>query len=547
MLPIFFHLESHLWIAYLFFANGFLLQLFLRSVFSEYRTLTASLEAQLLGAFFISISLNALLILALDIIGGNFSALLPVLLLFSVGLLLCLILARAKYDIAKSLTCEWSGWRVCIYAITFILLFYNGGLIEQITDAWWHMSLASKIALASSFDTELGHLTASATRDYPHLWHGNLALAHSVSGISLPVLWNSFTAWGAVIKLMAFYLFSFGLTRDKSIATIAVLLFLLLPGIGNSYLRVSAWPSHISYAAWFTTFFVACDLFQTKSKTAVANMRDWFSLVSATLMQKATAIAAIACLATVIFFTHRVELLWLAIAWFAYWITCSIRVFLLGNRRTMELHGGRFSAISYRVVLLALLGYSLWFFVNKLSAGLKIDHALAYGFPVLVLLVLVSIEFLKQRARSLNCLLLIMCASLILISINYTHLYSLFVPEFALPQGFTHERPVIAVGLFGTNLVLPGWHLQLREGLLYSGILSLPLSALLLFIQPSRAALFVFSCGLVALLFCVSPYLYQWLQDILSYHSPWRIAILVFHPLLFAQLMSVCLGVWRQR
>jgi len=545
MWPIFFHIESHLWILYLFFGNGLLIHFCLRGISSSYTILSRPLEAQVLASFFLSISLNGLVLLVADYGGLSFSIaswVLPLLSIIAVFFLRRIIRKSQR----KILCSEFSFPRMFLYLIVFMILFYNGGMIEQTTDAWWHMSLANKIALGSSFETEYGHLTGSRTRSYPSLWHGNLALLKTLSGISLPVIWNSFTAWGAVIKLMAFYLFSFGLTRDRNTAFMAAVFFILLPGIGNSYLRVSAWPSHVSYTAWFSMFYVAFSILEVKEKySKQLSFNSSISVLSGFLKDKVAIILAFCVLIAVVFFSHRSELLWFALAWLAYWSVLSIRSMVLSDAGE-KLYENIVSKICYRLLLLILLGFSAWFLFQKVGDAnlLSLDYVLAYSLPIVVLCTLISVEFLNQRAFMFNISLLIVCAVLILGSINFIHLYSLFDSSYALPSGTYHEKPLVASGLLGANLALPSWHLQLREGLLYSGILSLPLSLFAIILRPNSTSLFIFGCSLMAFMFCISPYLYQWLQDILSYHSPWRIAILIFHPLLYATLLSDAKRLW---
>ena len=123
---------------------------------------------------------------------------------------------------------------------------------------------------------------------------------------------------------------------------------------------------------------------------------------------------------------------------------------------------------------------------------------------------------------------------LLLFSVDLKHLLSLVKPELAYPLASSHELPLLATGFFGGELKLPGWHLQLRSALLYSGLLSIPLSVVLTILKPSRLTLFVCANAITAFLVCLSPYLYMWLTEMLNYHSPWRIATLIFHPIIIA-------------
>ena len=156
------------------------------------------------------------------------------------------------------------------------------------------------------------------------LWHINLAVLKLVSSHSLPELFNAATPWLAIAKLMAFFLIALGLTNNRAVATIAVALYIFLPGLGASYLRVSAWPSHVSYTAWFFAFFVVFRMMdnlglnqalaytnQNAPRNPMLNMlrMQWFYLVVFLL-----------CV-IVIYFTHKVELVWLFVAMASYLIS----------------------------------------------------------------------------------------------------------------------------------------------------------------------------------------------------------------------------------
>jgi len=543
MMPIYFNIESHLWIAYLFFINGYLAQLLCRRYSDSFVELTESLEAQVLAAFFLSIGMNGVFLYALDLAALPFSNMFGILGLLTVLLFFgcCANYKRLNYQF------EISGIRLVLYLLIFIVLFYNGGLIEQISDAWWHMSLANKIGLANSYTVEPGHLTGAGERYYPPLWHANLALVNSLSSISIPVFWNSFTAWGAVIKVMAFYLFAYALSGDTRIGLLSACLFVLIPGVGNSYLRVSAWPSHIAYTAWFSTFYIAVIL-----------SKEFHSLSAATFMQNLmqslrvfwlarTQVVCIAILIGLMLFTHQVELLWFALTWFVYMVGCSIsRTFdshnqYLGYRDNFLIRG------VYQLALLSLMVFSLWFFYKRGSIVLT-DKNLAYLLPFFCVLSMMISECLSRSKvvwRLIARLSFIAMMAVLLITFDYTHLLSLFIPELVLPS--SGIRPAESIALLGGKLALPSWRHQLGEGLLYSGILSIVISWALVFYKSSRLTIFVASSATTVLLFCLSPYLYQWLSDVLRYHSTWRIALILFHPIILAAVFILLFDQWRAK
>ncbi|MFT6409072.1 MAG: hypothetical protein ACJAQ6_002495 [Arenicella sp.] len=529
-MPIYFNLASHLWIFWLFVFNGLMLTWILRRNSKRFAKLTAPVEARILSAFFLSLAINGLLLLLLDSLSLGFSLAQWPLLLLSMLLTVVTFLWFIKAPRKPVMGTDWGVFRVLLYCFIFIVLFYNGGLIEQISDSWWHMSLANKISLESAFSPELGHLTGSPTRYYPPLWHANLALANKLSGISAPVLWNSFTAWGAVFKVMAFYLLALGLSKDKLLATLAAILFVLLPGVGVSYLRVSAWPSHIAYTIWYSMFYVFVSILDSLPKR---ELPIWLR-VREFLIDTYPLLIVFSVLCVLVNFTHLAELLWFAVAWLSYLILASVNRVLSFKASYIVERDHDFLRAGYKCVLLILVCYSAWFAFRQ-SNGFEIinDPALAYMLPVVVFFLLLVIDFShvpKRVSIAILCLLIL----LLIGSVNYTHLASLFRPALSMPAGQFYESSSVAIGFLGDELKVPNWSNQLRSGLLFSGILSLFVALLLVIIKPTRISLMLAGTTLVAILFCASPYLYHWLQAILAYHSPWRISLIIFHPITWA-------------
>lgn len=548
MMPIFFHLQSHLWIAYLLVINGLGLHLILRSYVASYRQLSTPFEAQAMASLFLSIGLNAGVILYCQWQQLAFAESLPFYLGLSVLLSVWLVwlIKSGRIQVAvQPLTISVNQLlRAALYLCVFVLLFLNGGLIEQITDAWWHLSLAQKIAHTGVIEQSVGHLNGLSDRYYPPLWHGNLALLAQLSQQDLPLLWNSLTAWLAMFKVMSFYLLALGLSKDRRVALISALLFVLLPGIGDSYLRVSAWPSHLAYTALFAAMYTAFRLLDECQQQAASPLQ----VLSTTVLRRKSYLICLIGMALIIYYSHKVELVWFAMAFVAYLASLVIRNGLVPHAKRLEtslvlvLARAGLLALSFGAVLL-LFSELGGFSELGLSLGrLELDQLLAHLLVIAVLSLLVLCSFLP--VRNSKWLLLLVCGAMIdlALSINYTHLASLFNHQLALPRSSLHELPLVAKGWFGGELIVPGWHLQLRAGLLYSGIVAIPLALLLAVFRPSRLSLFCAANALMVLLFCSSPYLYYWLTHAMNYHSSWRVAILLFHPIVFA---AVLLELWR--
>lgn len=537
-MPIFFNLESHLWIAYLLFFNGLLICLWLRSVSLTFADLTRFFESLVVFSFVASIALNCIVLLVLDLLNIKFiEAVWPIVsVTVIIGFLHCRLFYTNKPFLRRALTIEWGFLRLVLYSLVFIILFYNGGMIDQLSDAWWHMSLTNKIAIESAFTPEYGHLTGAPARYYPPLWHSNLALAHLLSGDSIPVLWNSFTAWGGVLKVMAFYCLSVGLTQNKKMSFVAAFLFVLLPGIGNSYLRVSAWPSHIAYIAWFLMFFVFFSVIQGL-KSSVLSRCEPLRLqdLACSIKEHGLSLFVLLGLTTVVYFTHQVEVLWFGVACFAYLAASSISRALSVSECFVVDRDHASLRFVYRLALTVLVALASYYVFQNYERS-SFDQVLAAALPMFIVVILLLVEF-ESVSRTAKLVLLSCMTISILVSLNGVHFLSLFFPDMAVPRGAFHESPSSVAGYFGGALELPGWHLQLRSGLLYSGVLAVPLSLVLAVLRPSLMSLFLGGTALLAITFCLSPYLYHWLKDLMAYHSPWRITLMIFHPLIFA----VCL------
>lgn len=537
-MPVFFNLQSHLWIAYLFFLNGLLMSWLLARRSQQWAMLSAHLEAQIVLAFFLSISVNVVLLLAFQLLGLPYAELIWLLPMLTLLLAFLVVRVRAWQPMLDIL--QRSAPRAVLYLIIFIVLFYNGGLVEQISDAWWHMSLANKMAFHNTLHLPTGHLTGLPDRYYPPLWHGNLALLKVLSGESLVNLWNSFTAWGAVIKCMAFWLFAFALSHDRRVATLSVLLFVLLPGLGASYMRVSAWPSHIAYTAWFLLFYVAFMLFDATRIEHLKQLPGWLaSKANLVLMGVA------AWLAVLLWYLHQIELLYFGVGLSVYFVA----LLMAGKARDATLEPGMLFMQLGGILMLLLgitsSGYRLFELFSEQSPNA--DVLLAFGVCAGFLTLVLVMYFLVKNPGSASRWFWAVPLAVMVATVDLRHVASLFDPSIAYPLGARPERPLLALGWFGNELRLPGWHLQLRAGLLFSGLLALPISLWLAWQAPSRATLFVAANCVFAWLLICSPYLYEWLTSLLNYHSTWRFALLIFHPIVFALLALRGWEAWRAR
>ncbi len=550
----------HLWLFYAFLFNGFVVSVVccLRSY--SYSELLTTAESWCLSSFFVSLLVNGTVLLLCSWIGWDFAYMKYILPLFSALALLALWHELAIQKRRFSLTFPDFSWgRLLLYCSIFCVLILNGGLIEQLADSWWHLSLANKIALLSSFDGELvgNHLNGVTSRYYPPLWHGNLAMLHKVSGISLPVLWNVFTAWGGVLKVMGFYLLALGVSNNKKIALLSSVLFVLLPGLGDSYMRVSAWPSHVSYTAWFCMFYLAfiafdkCKVPMRASPTGrnYVFVRCCFGFVT----QNRVLLLSFLALALVVFFTHQAELLWFVLSMLFYAIALLIHHLFFDSEKEGYEPGKRLLSVCLIIGIpcVLYLGYRRYWPVPlslEEFSDLHLVILLFFGIGCFLLYLLTEdsplrVFYTNKAAKVMFCVVLLM----LLLSIDTRQLCSLFDPE------LSYSRPLLAggsrycVGWLGGELKVPDWSLQLRQGLLYSGVLAVVISLLMVLLDPKRCTIFLAANAAIPFLFLVSPYLYQGLMDGLNYWSSWRLALLIFHPIVLACFLHYLWGLMARR
>ena len=524
-MPIFFHSQAHLWVFYALFLNGLLVHRILAGMSQQYRALSIQFEAQVILGFVFSLAINGLLLLALDLANLPFS--------LSIYILAGLTISLAGVVVWRKLYRTWdveiSLAAVALYAVMFIILFYNGGMIDQISDAWWHMSLANKIGWANSFTLEYGHLTGAVERYYPPLWHSILAMLRELSDQSIPIIWNAFTAWGAVLKLMAYYLMGSAIFKDRKIGLLSAVLFALLPGVGNSYLRVSAWPSHLAYILWFFAIFVSFKLIDN-SRRLMSSLAHLMELAGNWVVLS----ILLLCL-TLIYYLHQFEILLFIAFFFLFLLGLSVvRICARFDRSSIVgAHYPLYIAL-YRISLLVIIATGVIIAKQLWQAGGSLDYNLSLSLFVLIAVSLLIADICAKKLPKLSKGLLGLMLVVLFVSLDYRHFMSLFVPELSLPSGVSGERPLLAKGHFGGNLGLPSWHLQLRAGLLWSGFFAGVISLAMMFYRPSRAWLILSINSAFVWILCTSPYLYQWFTDALNYHSVWRFAILSLHPLIIA-------------
>lgn len=529
MMPIFFNFESHLWIVYLFVVNGLIFSNIFTVISPAFGRITQPIESKIIIGFGFTLLVNATTMWLMTIANIDWKHAIYPLSFITISGTIFLYRKRGLFVFFG----EISLARALLYLVVALVMFINGALIESLSDAWWHMSLANKIGIANKFILEESHLNGASPQWYPPLWHVNLALARELSGQSLAVFWNSATVWLAVFKVASVYLFATALSSRKAFGVLSAILFVLIPGIGVSYLRVSAWPSHIAYTFMFLCLYLQFKLVAEFEAEQVSRLSDSLKL----LMTKLRAYSLMLIFGVIIvLFTHQLELLWLALSMLFFMIALHVYNDLAVGGRPQKLVEQRAFGGVFKICVILLTVLSGWYGAYQLeffavNPDKVLASGLAFGCSFLIMVTFFS------RSRKLNICIYLIVTTLMFLSIDWAHLLSLFIESLSLPRGLYPQSPMRAYGWFGGELMAPGWHMQLRAGLLYSGIFAIIASVGYVVLKPSRASLFLASNACLSFFVCCSPYMYQWLSDVLGYHSVWRIATLIFTPVIIALVL----------
>jgi len=389
------------------------------------------------------------------------------------------------------------------------------------------MSLINKMGINDSIESNIPHLNGITSRYYPSLWHANLLIISKISGSSIPAIWNAFTPWGALIKIASFYLLAIALTKNRNISFISAILFVLLSGVGSSYLRVSTWPSHISYTAMFASVYLA---FHLVTQPIKQNNIKYF--LTTFIQKQYLSLSLLTCSLVIVFYSHKSEILWLTISFMAYGIGISIHHLFQQPNVELDFWDKLIRYISALLFTLTLI-FSIYFYTTKPtldSSNLIVFIYTSICFVFIIALIITSLFQTQKLSRYLVTIFVV----IIILGIDFKQLASLFLPELAYPSDKSWQYPVLKESFFNSYLQLPNWKLQLRAGLLFSGIFGIIASVILVLFKSNRASIFLASSAILSFFVLISPYWYHWLSTILNYHSPWRIAILIFHPIILA-------------
>ncbi len=270
--------------------------------------------------------------------------------------------------------------------------------------------------------------------------------------------------------------------------------------------------------------------------SALVLVRYYFRFV----IQNRVVILSFLVLALIVFFTHQAELLWFALSllFYAIMLLLSHLFFDLESRRDEPARRLLYMYLICGIACVVYVAFRRYWPVPLSLQGFSDSNLvflLLLGLACFFLYLLTQDSFLnvlynQKIAIGICCVVLL----LLLLSVDLRQLGSLFNSELSYPKPTLAGGSVLCTGWLGGELRLPDWNMQLRQGLLYSGVLAVGVSLVLLFLDPKRCTNFLAANCVVPFLFLVSPYLYQGLMDGLNYWSSWRLALLIFHPIVLA-------------
>lgn len=524
---------------------GLLIQLNLANWFPNRFRMDYGVGRFLLNGFLLSLLLNGAVVVMVSLTHSGLDTAKYLLLILDALALLAIFIARFRGAEINSLlpVIKWrSEWLFAlVVVIVFITMAVQGGLLDIMADGWWHMAYANSMVSENSLFIQNHPLVGTFYSEpkilYPPLWHLQLALVSEVSGVSLPVIWHFVAALNIVMLLIAFYLLAWQLTQDRATALLAVILHLFLVGGLNSYFRIGSWPGNVSYVFLYYAFYLT---FLSLHELGVwrQHHQTYRNHVSAPLVT--LGYLALSCLTMV--GLHGVELV-LFVSGIGSYLLAIIYI---------DMSRGVRDYLTDRVVLSWV--FLICFFLGAVGSFFLLPHHLTnvmespraqepylnFIIPLLILLSGVLGIFISRYVNRKNkgTLVKVICLAVIVLFVvaivDFDHLKSLFFPEIEgrhVPRDFFDR--------FNNRVYLPFWDHQLRGALLFNGVLSIVLGVIMLFLRPSRVAIFTGANAILVFIVLASPYLFTFMSFLIPLPSVYRIQLLLFSPLIIAVFLRM--------
>lgn len=530
---------THLTILYVLFIPGALLALVSMRFIREAQDVIDGYDLLVVFSLLFSIVLNGAIGFILTYFNINYEHYFLVIGLIDSLLIFALFYKNTKVGRIRITSNSESMVLYVFASVFFIIMLYNGGLLDILADSWWHMSYANRISESSSYILGRIHLTGEMKTGiaYAPLWHLQLAFIKHVSGEELPYIWHSLAPWIVIVTLFSYYRLASVLVKNRWSPLVSVILFTLLLGGINSYFRVSPWPGNVSYVFWYLLIFLTfryIDI-QPDQKSTVSVVDRLHYLITGVVTNKYLILMVLLSV-IVIAGVHTAQLIWYLIAFLGYYM------FIRHAENNpfisqYEIHKD-YSVLTPIICILIIV---LLFVEFYLSGNLSIkaifkDPKNYISIPIMFVSIWLISRLLNQTAKNniiWYSLFAIFTVSSLYFVIDWGHLHALFDPSMEAHGRLPHI-PREFENLLGVSLSLPSWSHQIRWGLLYSGVLAIPVSIYLAVMKRDRGSYFLASGAIIGFLGISSPYYYTALVQLIPYNSMYRIHLIIFTPIIFS-------------
>lgn len=531
--------STHLAILYVLFIPGILLVLVSIRFIREAQNLIDGYDLFIVLALLFSIALNGVIGFLLTNLNISYEYYIYVIGLIDLLLIVAFFYKTTNVSRIKITSNTETRVLYLLAAIFFIIMFYKGGLLDILADSWWHMAYANRIAESSNYILDRIHLTGEPKTGIPYapLWHIQLAFIKHVSSEELPYIWHSLAPWIVMVTLFSYYRLASVLLKNRWAPLVSVLLFSVLLGGINSYFRVSPWPGNVSYVFWYLLIYLTfryLDL-QPNQKAAVSII-DRLRYFTSSIIEHKYLVFMVLLSVIVIAGVHPAQLLWYLIAFLGYYLFirhADKNSFIIQHEIDKD-----YSILTPIIGALILVILVLEFYLpGNLSVKAILNDPKNYvSIPIMFASLWLLSRVLNQTKKNNTywiSLLVVLTVISFYFVIDWAHLRALFIPSIEAHGGLPH-LPRFYNNSLGVSLSLPSWAHQLRWGLLYSGVVSIPVAIYLAVTRRDRASYFLASAAIIGFLGIVSPYYYTALFQIIPYNSMYRIHLIIFTPIIFS-------------
>ena len=530
---------THLTILYVLFLPGALLVLVSMRFIREAQSLINGYDLLIIFSLLFSIAVNGAIGFIFTKFNISYEHYIFVIGLIDLLLIVVLFYKNTKVRQIRIISNTESKALYLFTSVFFIIMIYNGGLLDILADSWWHMSYANRIFESSSYILDRIHLTGEPKSGiaYAPLWHLQLAFIKHVSGEELPYIWHSLAPWIVMVTLFSYYRLASVLVKNRWSPLVSVILFTLLLGGINSYFRVSPWPGNVSYVFWYLLIFLTFRYIdkQPDQKNTVSAVDRLHSLVSGVVSNKYLILMVLLSL-IVIAGVHTAQLIWYLIAFLGYYMFirhADNNPFI----SQYEIHKD-YSVLTpvIGMLIIVLLFVELYLTGNLSIKAIFKDPKNYISIPIMFVSIWLISRLLNQTTQNINIwysLLAIFTVSSLYFVIDWGHLHALFDPSMEAHGTLPHIARKFEY-IQGISLSLPSWSHQIRWGLLYSGVLAIPVSIYLAVMRRDRGSYFLASGAIIGFLGVSSPYYYAALIQLISYNSMYRIHLMIFTPIIFS-------------